>query len=111
MPVSDAPRPDENDQDAIDAAAFDAVVRSSPRYGRFIGTGVAFGIGFGFILGFALPNGTGVGRGIVGLLLALGFSLIFGLSAAAIATRLDGKPPAPAPFPWELDPDTKEAPQ
>jgi hypothetical protein len=58
--------------------------------GRIVGTGIAFGAGFGLVLGFSLPNSTGVGRGMVAILLAIGFGMIGALTAGAIATRLDG---------------------
>lgn len=54
-----------------------------------IGTGVWIGIVLGIVLGAVLPNSTGVGRGIVILLLSLGFALLFGLIAGVIATRMD----------------------
>lgn len=54
-----------------------------------IGTGVTFGIVLGVVLGLALPNSTGAGRGIVIVLLSLGFALIGGLIAGVIGTRMD----------------------
>jgi hypothetical protein len=54
-----------------------------------VGTGVCIGILLGVVLGLALPNSTGAGRGIVVVLLSVGFGLIGGLIAGVIATRLD----------------------
>jgi hypothetical protein len=101
--VSDASVPDDalpNDSTssqadrtpAIDQFEHDAIVatfRRAPRLGRIIGTGVAFGAGLGLALGFFLPNSTGVYRGTVAVLVGLGFALIGGLTAGAIATRMD----------------------
>ncbi len=54
-----------------------------------IGTGVGIGVVLGIVLGAVLPNSTGAGRGIVMVLLSLGFAVIGGLFAGVIATRLD----------------------
>ncbi len=54
-----------------------------------IGTGVGIGIALGIVLGAVLPNSTGAGRGIVMVLLSLGFAVLGGLFAGVIATRLD----------------------
>ncbi len=89
--------------DELDAMAFDAVVRTAPRFGRFIGTGIAVGVLLGVVLGFALPNSTGVGRGMVAFLLATGFAIIGGLTAAVIVVGVDRSSTKPdtTPFPWE----------
>ena len=42
--------------DELDRVAFDAVVRNAPRFGRFIGTGVAIGAGAGLIIGLVLAQ-------------------------------------------------------
>lgn len=54
-----------------------------------VGTGVGIGVALGVVLGIALPNSTGVGRGVVVILLSAGFALIGGLIAGVIATRID----------------------
>lgn len=119
--MSDAPRPDDAASprhavdpshaaeprptvDELDAKAFDAVVRRAPRFGRFLGTGALVGVLLGVILGFALPNSTTVGRGMVALLMALGFGIIGALTAAVIVVGVDRTPARrvePTPFPWE----------
>jgi len=104
VPPSDSTGPGTPSADELDRLAYDAVVRNAPRFGRFIGTGVAVGAVAGFGLGFILPNSTGVGRFTVGLLLALGFATIGGLVTAVLATGVDGtrKVPEGRPFPWEV---------
>lgn len=54
-----------------------------------VGTGVLFGILLGVVLGLALPNSTGVGRGVVVVLLSIGFAMCGGLIAGVIGTRMD----------------------
>jgi len=89
--------------DELDRVAFDAVVRSAPRFGRFIGTGVAIGFVAGLIIGLVLPNTTSVGRSVVALLVAGGFAIIGAIVASALVVSLDGTKRAPetAGFPWE----------
>ncbi|PKQ27069.1 MAG: hypothetical protein CVT64_01075 [Actinobacteria bacterium HGW-Actinobacteria-4] len=89
--VRGAPKPPRPvpDIDELERDAILATFRRAPRLGRVIGTGVSFGAGLGLALGFLLPNSTGVYRGTVAVLLGLGFALIGGLTAGAIATRMD----------------------
>jgi hypothetical protein len=88
--------------DELDRVAYRAVVRTAPRFGRIIGTGIVVGGLVGAVLGFALPNSTGVGRGMVALLIGLGFACIGGLVTAVIATGVDRTSSAPTGgFPWE----------
>ena len=96
--------------DELDRVAFDAVVRNAPRFGRFIGTGVAIGAAAGFIIGLVLPNSTSLGRGVVALLVASGFAIIGGLVAAALVVGIDGTHRAPVEpgFPWEPPTATPE---
>lgn len=91
--------------DELDRVAFDAVVRSAPRFGRFIGTGVGIGFVVGLIIGLVLPNTTAVGRGVVALLIASGFAIIGALVSAALVVGVDGtrKAPQTGGFPWEKD--------
>jgi hypothetical protein len=113
--VSDAPRydtPNEDlpDMDELDRVAYDAVVRSAPRFGRFIGTGVAIGAAVGLVIGLVLPNGTAVGRGVVAILVMSGFAIIGALVAGALVVGVDGtkKAPGQAGFPWENQPNSFE---
>ncbi|WP_430868191.1 hypothetical protein [Demequina aurantiaca] len=91
--MSDAPTPDQAEAvpsvEELQRTAVPAAIRHAPRVGRMIGTGVWIGIALGVVLGIALPNSTVAGRGIVVILLSLGFALIGGLIAGVIATRLD----------------------
>jgi hypothetical protein len=89
--------------DELDRVAFDAVVRNAPRFGRFIGTGVAIGAVAGLLIGLLLPNTTSVGRGTVAILVAAGFAIIGALVASAIVVGVDGTKKAPehTGFPWE----------
>jgi hypothetical protein len=89
--------------DELDRVAFDATVRSAPRFGRFIGTGVGIGFIVGLIIGLVLPNTTAVGRSVVALLVAGGFAIIGALVASALVVTLDGTKKAPehTGFPWE----------
>lgn len=89
--------------DELDRVAFDAVVRSAPRFGRFIGTGVGIGALVGLIIGLVLPNSTVLGRGVVAILVAAGFAIIGAVVSASIAVGIDGtrKAPQQAGFPWE----------
>lgn len=66
-----------------------AHVRRAPRFGRVIGTGVAVGFVIGAGCGLVLPNSTGVGRGMVAILVGLGFALIGGVVTGMIAAGLD----------------------
>jgi hypothetical protein len=99
----DGPDADTPSMDELDRVAFDAVVRNAPRFGRFIGTGVAIGAAGGLVIGLVLPNTTAVGRGIVALLVAAGFAIIGAIVAAALSVGLDGTHSAPTQsgFPWE----------
>lgn len=94
--------------DELDRVAFDAVVRSAPRFGRFIGTGVGIGFVVGLIIGLVLPNSTAVGRSVVALLVASGFAIIGALVAGALVVTLDGTKTAPpkSGFPWEPPTDS-----
>jgi hypothetical protein len=94
--------------DELDRVAFDAVVRSAPRFGRFIGTGVGIGFVVGLIIGLVLPNTTSVGRSVVAIMVASGFAIIGGLVAGALVVTLDGtkKAPAESGFPWEAPSET-----
>ncbi len=96
--------------DELDRVAFDAVVRNAPRFGRFIGTGVAIGAGAGLIIGLVLPNSTPLGRGVVALLVAAGFGIIGAIVSAALVVGVDGtrRAPATGPFPWEPPTATPE---
>ena len=89
--------------DELDRVAFDAVVRNAPRFGRFIGTGVAIGATVGIVIGLALPNTLTLGRAVVALLVGAGFAMIGGIVAAGIVVGLDGtrKAPPQSGFPWE----------
>ena len=112
--MSDAPQFDEAGPDAppideLDRIAFDGMVRSAPRFGRFIGTGVAIGALAGLIIGLVLPNSTAIGRGSVALLVASGFAIIGAIVAGALVVTIDGTHEAPASpgFPWEYQPDAE----
>ena len=102
-PLSEAADEDTPTLDELDRVAFDAVVRNAPRFGRFIGTGVAIGAGAGLIIGLVLPNSTPLGRGVVALLVAAGFGIIGAIVSAALVVGVDGTRRAPVtdPFPWE----------
>ena len=102
-PLHEAADSDTPTMDELDRVAFDAVVRNAPRFGRFIGTGVAIGAGAGLIIGLVLPNSTPLGRGVVALLVAAGFGIIGAIVSAALVVGVDGTRRAPAhePFPWE----------
>ena len=112
MPVSDAKVPDDSVPDhhvrdgegradasgspsaeELERMALPATLRRAPRLGRVLGTGIGVGALLGIVLGLSLPNSTGVGRGMVAILVGLGFALIGGLAAGAVATRLDGPDP------------------
>lgn len=77
------------DFERLERDAIPATYRRAPLLTRIVGSGIAFGVGLGIVLGVAMPNSTGVGRGMVALLMALGFGMIGGLTAGAIATRMD----------------------
>jgi len=93
--VSDAPEPDPTAPtpdpvpEDLDRIAVPAHVRTSPRFGSFIGTGVGAGIVVAMVLALVLPNSSGTGRFLVFVLLALGFCLIGALVGGALATGLD----------------------
>jgi len=91
--------------DELDRVAFDAVVRSAPRFGRFIGTGVGIGVVVGLVIGLVLPNTTVLGRGVVALLVAAGFGIIGAIVSSALVVGVDGtrRAPQPSQFPWEQD--------
>ncbi len=71
------------------SVAVPAHVRSAPKFGSFIGTGVGAGIIAAAMLAILLPNSTGVGRFVVFLVLALGLCLLGAVIGGALATSLD----------------------
>ena len=91
--MSDAPTPDHAEPvpslEELQRTAVPAAIRHAPRLGRIMGTGVGIGIALGLVLGIALPNSTSVGRGVVILMLTLGFGTIGGLITGVIATSID----------------------
>ena len=91
--MSDAPRPPEPEDapsaDELSHVAVPAHVRRAPRFARVIGTGVIAGFLAGALCGLLLPNSTGVGRGMVAILVGLGFALIGGIVTGMIAVGLD----------------------
>lgn len=93
--MSDAKSPDGVEDvpsiEHLESTAIPASFRRAPLLGRIVGSGIAFGVGLGVILGLSLPNSTGVGRGMVAVLMALGLGMIGGLTAGAIATRADAR--------------------
>ena len=95
--------------DELDRIAFDGVVRNAPRFGRFIGTGVAIGAFAGLVIGLVLPNSTSIGRGSVALLVGAGFAIIGAIVAGALVVTIDGthKAPESPGFPWEYQPDAE----
>lgn len=88
------PEPDPVPED-LDRVAVPAHVRRSPRFARFIGTGVTAGLIAAAVLAIALPNSTGTGRFVVFVLLALGLGMVGALVMGAIAVGLD-RPYRPA---------------
>ena len=108
--MSEASDADTPTMDELDRVAFDAVVRNAPRFGRFIGTGVAIGAAGGLVIGLVLPNTTTLGRGLVALLVCAGFAIIGAIVAAALVVGVDGTRSAPAQsgFPWEPPTVTEE---
>jgi hypothetical protein len=97
--VSDAPH-DTPSQAELDAKAFPAFVRRAPRFARMIATGVGLGFAAGVVMALALPGHGAAYRGAVALLVGLGFGLIGGLSAGAIATLVDGQDPRAGAPAW-----------
>lgn len=102
--MSDSPQPSDPrptpletpSEEELARIAVPATARRAPRFGRVIWTGAWLGILLGAIAGFALPNSTGVGRGVVALLAALGLGALGALIAAVIAAGMDGRDPGPA---------------
>ncbi|WP_152650412.1 hypothetical protein [Demequina aestuarii] len=95
--MSDAPRPPEPEdtpsEDELRRMSTPAHVRRAPRFRRVIGTGVTAGFVAGALCGLLLPNSTGVGRGMVAILVGLGFALIGGMVTGLIAVGLDRDTP------------------
>lgn len=110
--MSDSPQPSDPQhapletpsEEELARIAVPATARRAPRFGRVIGTGAWLGILIGAIAGFALPNSTGVGRGVVALLMALGLGALGALIAAVVASGMDGKDPGPASAPAGTEP-------
>ncbi len=73
----------------LESMAVPAHVRTAPRFGSFIGTGVGAGIVVAAVLALFLPNSTGTGRFLVFLVLALGLCLLGAVIGGALATSLD----------------------
>ncbi|SEJ62370.1 hypothetical protein [Demequina mangrovi] len=73
----------------LESVAVPAHVRSAPKFGSFIGTGVGAGIIVAAVLAIFLPNSTGVGRFLVFVVLALGLCLLGAVIGGALATGLD----------------------
>ncbi len=109
--MSDSPQPSDPQhapletpsEEELARIAVPATARRAPRFGRVIGTGAWLGVFIGAIAGFALPNSTGVGRGVVALLMALGLGALGALSAAVVAAGMDGRDPGPASAPADAD--------
>lgn len=93
-PEPAAPLPED-----LDDVAVPAVVRTAPRFGRFIGTGFWSGALLGVVLGLLLPGAGAEYRGVAILLTALGLGLggaLVGGLAAALADR-PARHASPAP--------------
>lgn len=109
--MSDSPQPSDPQhapletpsEEELARIAVPATARRAPRFGRVIGTGAWLGVFIGAIAGFALPNSTGVGRGVVALLMALGLGALGALIAAVVAAGMDGRDPGPASAPADAD--------
>ena len=111
--MSDAPNSDAAEHSAeFPREQMRGLVRTSPRYGAFVGTGIAIGAGIGLGVGIGLP-GEGVEyRGVVTVLVMVGAAMICGVIAGAIAVLLDGKDPGPVDDSWldDFDPKGKSTP-
>ena len=90
--MSDATSPDDvPSTDHLDKHAQPATYRRAPNVMRIVQSGVVLGLVLGFVAAMILPNNTGIGRFMVGVLLAVGFALLTGLIAGAIAVGLDAR--------------------
>ena len=91
--VTDAPKAPEpaNEPSAehLERVAVPARVRRAPRFGRIVGMGGGLAAAAGVLCGLLLPNSTGVGRGMVAIVVGLAFALFGALIAGLIAVLLD----------------------
>ena len=106
--ATNAPEPaDTPSAEELEHIAVPAHVRRAPRFGRIVGMGAGLAAATGVLCGLLLPNTTGVGRGMVAIVVAVAFALFGGLIAALIAVAPDRKTPrylknAP-PAQWSQD--------
>lgn len=91
--VTDAPQnvepPNEPSAEHLERVAVPARVRRAPRYGRIVGMGGGLSAAAGVLCGLLLPNTTGVGRGMVAIVVGVSFALFGTLISALIAVLLD----------------------
>ena len=83
----------------LDGSAIPAYLRRAPRFGRIVLTGALFGFALGAGVALGLPGKGAAYVSTVVLFVGLGFALIGGLVAGAIATRIDGPDPQRAAKP------------
>jgi hypothetical protein len=97
--VSDA-TDDLPSQAELDANSLPAFLRRAPRFARIIATGAGVGFAFGVIVALGLPGHGAQYRAVVALLVGLGLGMVGALTAAAIATRMDGRDPRAGAASW-----------
>jgi hypothetical protein len=78
-------------QAELDANSLPAFLRREPRFARIIATGAGIGFAFGVAIALGLPGHGASYRAVVALLVGLGLGMVGALTAAAIATRSDGR--------------------
>ena len=103
-----APEPaNEPSGEDLERVAVPARVRRAPRFGRFVGMGGGLAAATGVLCGLLLPNSTGVGRGMVAIVVGLGFGLFGAAISALIAVLLDRGTPkylkSAPPAQWSQD--------
>ncbi|HEX7589553.1 MAG TPA: hypothetical protein VF362_01080 [Demequinaceae bacterium] len=78
-------------QAELDANSLPAFLRRAPRLARIIAIGAGIGFVFGVVIALGLPGHGASYRAVVALLVGLGLAMVGALTAAAIATRPDGR--------------------
>jgi len=86
--TAEQPTPSESE---LASVATPATLRRAPRFGRFIGVGVALGLLAGLVIGLLNAGGDDANAGIARLMAGIGLTFVGALVGALIAVIADAR--------------------